>query len=73
MDPVALRAWSSRSPLGLGAGATFAYDTNPKYSFANASFTKGSIDAGVWDNGKYPSADVLALAHKVYAALPSAS
>jgi hypothetical protein len=57
-------------PSGLGAGATFAYDTNPKYLFANASFTKGSIDAGVWDNGKFPHGDVLELARKVYAALP---
>lgn len=57
-------------PSGLGAGATFAYDTNPKFAFANASFTKGSIDASVWDNGKFSNAEVLALAHKVYAALP---
>jgi hypothetical protein len=57
-------------PSGLGSGATFAYDVNPKYAFANASFTKGALDAGVWDNGKFPSADILALARLVYKALP---
>lgn len=57
-------------PSGLGAGATFVYDLNPKYEFANAYFTKGSFDAGVWDNGSFPKGDVLALAHTVYAALP---
>ena len=56
-------------PTGLGAGATFAYDQDPKYEFANASFTKGAFDAGVWDNGKFPAADVLALARIVYKAL----
>lgn len=57
-------------PAGLGVGATFAYDTNPKYQFANATFTKGALDAGVWDNGKLPNAAVLKLAKSVYAALP---
>jgi hypothetical protein len=57
-------------PSGLGTGATFAYDRNPAYTFANAFFTKGSFDAGVWDNGKLPNGDILTLAHKVYAALP---
>ena len=59
-----------QKPSGLGTGATFAYDTNPKYEFANASFTKGGFDAGVWDNGKYPNADILSLARLVYKALP---
>jgi hypothetical protein len=57
-------------PSGFGAGDTFAYGTNPKFLFANMSFTKGGFDAGVYDNGKYANADVLALAHKVYAAIP---
>jgi hypothetical protein len=57
-------------PPGLGQGATFAYDTNPKYQFANATFTKGGFDGGVWDNGKLPNAAVLKLAKSVYAALP---
>jgi hypothetical protein len=57
-------------PAGLGTGAMFVYDLNPQYAFASASFTKGAIDGGVWDNGKFPHADVLALAHQVYAALP---
>jgi hypothetical protein len=57
-------------PGGLGKGATFAFDQNPAYRFANASFTKGGFDAGVWDNGKLPNADILTLARKVYARLP---
>ncbi len=56
-------------PAGLGSGASFAYDLNPKFQFANVSFTKSGFDAGVWDNGKYPSGDVLALARLVYKAL----
>ena len=58
-------------PAGLGHGATFAYDLNPKYAFANAYFTKGAFDAGVWDNGKLRKGDVLSLARAVYAALRS--
>jgi hypothetical protein len=57
-------------PSGLGVGATFAYDANPHFSFANAFFSKGAFDAGVWDNGKLPNGDILALARSVYKALP---
>ena len=57
-------------PAGLGVGATFAYDQNPKYEFANAAFTKGGFDAGVWDNGKLPAAEILGLARIVYKLLP---
>ena len=57
-------------PSGFGAGATFAYDTNPKYAFANMSFTKGGFDAGVYSNGKYPNADILALGRLMYKAIP---
>ena len=57
-------------PSGLGTGATFAYGTNPRFLFANASFTKGSLDGGVYDNGKLPTADILSLAKIVYKALP---
>jgi hypothetical protein len=57
-------------PSGFGAGDIFASDTNPKFPFANMSFTKGSFDAGVYSNGKYPKAEILALSRKVYAALP---
>jgi hypothetical protein len=57
-------------PTGLGPAATFAYDLNPKYEFANAYFTKGAFDAGVWNNGKLPKGDILSLARRVYAALP---
>jgi hypothetical protein len=57
-------------PAGLGPAATFVYDLNPKYEFANAYFTKGAFDAGVWNNGKLPKGDILSLAKQVYAALP---
>jgi hypothetical protein len=57
-------------PSGLGLGATFIYDVNPRYSFASAAFTKGGFDAGVWDNGKLPNADILTLARTVYKTLP---
>ena len=56
-------------PSGLGTGATFVHDENPAYTFANAYFTKGNFDAGVWDNGKLPNADILTLARKLYAQL----
>jgi hypothetical protein len=56
-------------PAGLGAGATFAYDVNPKFAFANVFFTKHGLDAGVWDNGKFPKGKILSLGRKVYAAL----
>jgi hypothetical protein len=56
-------------PAGIGGG-TFATDSNPKFAFANAFFTKGKLDAGVWDNGKVPAAKVLALARIVYKDLP---
>ena len=55
---------------GLGPGATYAYDTNPKFEFASVSFTKGAIDAGIYENGSLPRADVPALARILYKALP---
>ena len=61
--------WVNKKPSGLGPDGGFAYDLNPKYLFANAYFTKGGFDGGVWDNGKLPNASILSLARKVYAAL----
>ena len=61
----------SAKPSGLGAGATMFYDTNPSFMFATVTFTRGTIDAVVYDNGKVESGDVLALARIVYKALPA--
>ncbi len=55
-------------PSGIGGG-TFAYGTNAKFLFANASFTKSNLDVDVYDNGKLPRDKVLALARIVFASL----
>jgi hypothetical protein len=60
----------SVTPTGLGSAARFFYDTKSGFTFSNVSFTKGNIDAGVYDSGSLPHGRVLALARLVYNALP---
>jgi hypothetical protein len=55
---------------GLGSTATDYYDTNPRYIFANVSFTKAGIDATALANGPLANEAMVALAHVLYKALP---
>ena len=57
-------------PSGLGSGALFVYDRNPKFKFADVTFTNGTFDGDVWNNGSVPPDHVLALARIVYKTLP---
>jgi hypothetical protein len=60
----------SVTPTGLGSAAEFFYDTRSGFQFASVSFTKGNIDAGVYEHGTLAHERVLALAKLVYNALP---
>jgi len=53
----------------LGPKGMVAYDTNPKYTFANVSFVKGAYYGSVWSN-KLSAATVIGLAKHFYAGLP---
>jgi hypothetical protein len=55
---------------GLGPNATYAYDLNPKYKFADVTFSNGTFDGDVWNNGSAAPAHVLAVARILYKSLP---
>jgi len=55
---------------GFGGETRFYYDTRPGFMFASLGFTKGNIDAGVYENGNIAPDRVLALARLVYNTLP---
>jgi hypothetical protein len=57
------------TPTGFGPHAHAYSDANPKYAFSSITFIKGSYWGSVWANGKVQSAQVLALAHLLYAKL----
>lgn len=57
-------------PAGLGSDGLFAYDTDPKYLFSDASFSKGAYSADVHSNGPDSPSSVLTLARAVYSAIP---
>jgi hypothetical protein len=57
-----------KSDTSLGPDGKLFYDTSPKYTFANATFTKGSFYGEVWSN-KVPIAKVLLVAKSLYTSL----
>ena len=53
---------------GLGPQGVYAYDDNPRYRFANVSFTHGSLSGDVNIRGNLPFSSILSIARTVYAA-----
>jgi hypothetical protein len=55
----------------LGQGASYQYDVNAKFAFAEVTFIKGTYWVQVYaDNGKIAPSKVLALGRTVYSRLP---
>jgi hypothetical protein len=57
-----------KSDTSLGPDGKLFYDTSPRYTFANATFTRGLFYGEVWSN-KVPIAKVLLVARSLYASL----